>query len=451
VTSKTVVRGGYGMSADPNNYHYLRNAYPSTITSDPVGGPGTTPPIISLTGTNATGIYANLPVGLAPVLLALPNTSSGTIPLPNGAATRTWPINFRRGYIESYNLTLQQEVAGFSLEAGFVGALGVRPLSTVNINSFLVCPATLPARTGPNCVAAGFGRLLNVNGHNWAGINEQLPLKNNYYDSLQTKVTRRLGGGSLVGLSYTYSKTINYTENEDLSGLFEHPPAYRNLDKGLASFDRPNNLQIYAVYSLPFGRGQHWATSGVGGAIAGGWQLNGVVSKLSGTPMSVLGNSNFLNPAGTDGLNATAQLIAPYHALGGNPWSGVGTCPLANLSCHYFDPSAFAQPGLGVFGNTSRNEFRGPGIFDADFSVFRNFKITERFTFQFRAEMFGLTNTPRFQNPNLTCGSGAASSTCRTAAQTNNFGAITATQGTSGSNSSSDGARTIWFSGKLIF
>ena len=115
------------------------------------------------------------------------------------------------------------------------------------------------------------------------------------------------------------------------------------------------------------------------------------------------------------------------------------------------DPAAFSEPGPGVFGNSHRNQFRGPGIFDADFSVFRNFKITERFTFQFRAEMFGLTNTPRFNNPNATCGS-AVSTNCATGvAATNNFGTITATNGTSGSNSSTDGARTVWFSGKLIF
>jgi Carboxypeptidase regulatory-like domain/TonB dependent receptor len=453
LTEKTVIRGGYGMSADPNNYHYLRNAFPSTITTDPVGSSTGTPPEISLTGTNATGIYASLPVGLAPILVPSVNTSSGSVPLPNGAGTRTWPTDFRRGFINSYNLTLQQEVAGFVAEAGFVGALGVRPLSSVNINSAQICPAVLPsglARNSADCLAGGYGRILNVNGHNWSGITAQLPFKNNYYDSLQTKLTRRLRGGSLVGLTYTFSKAINYTENEDLSGLFEHFPAYWYLDKADASFDRTHNLQIYAVYDLPFGHGQRWATHGIGNAIGGGWELNTIVSKLSGTPFSVTGQASLLNPAVQDGLNNTANLVGAYHVTGGNPWSGSGTCPLANLSCHYFDPSVFGQPTVGVFGDSRRNEFRGPGVFDADLSVFRNFKLTERFTVQFRAEAFGLTNTPRFQNPNVSCGSSTGNA-CSTASQTSNFGAITATAGTSGSNSSTDGARVIWFAGKLIF
>ena len=467
---KTVIRGGYGISADPSNYHFLRNAYPSTITSDPVGGSATTPAEISLTGTNAVGLLAALPVGLAPILAPLPDISSGTIPLPNGVGTRTFVNDFSRGYIHSFNFTVQQEIAGFNLEAGYVGNRGIRPLSNVNLNSSQICPASVQgpwasttAKTRsfhcqgmddlghPVDGAPTYLRILNVNGHNWSGISAMMPFKNNYYDSLQAKVNRRLAGGSQVGLAYTFSKAINYTENEDLSGLFEHFPAYWEKNRALASFDRPHNLQVYAVYDLPFGHGKRWAQSGVGNAIAGGWQLNTVISRLSGTPYSVTANAAFLNPTVQDGLNNTSDRVAAFHKLNGKPWTLNGSCPISNLSCHYFDPASFAQPQQGVFGNTGRNQFRGPGIFGADLSLFRNFKLTERFTFQFRAEAFGLTNTPRFNNPNSGCGSANPGDLCSTAASNNNFGTITGTNGTSGSNSSTDGTRTIWFAGKLMF
>jgi hypothetical protein len=454
LTGKTVLRAGYGMTEDPVTPHFLRNAYPSTITSDPVGGSGTTPAEISLTGTNAVGLLSALPVGLTPVLVPLPTLGNGVIPLPNGAGTRTWPTDFRRGYINSFNASVQQEIAGFNAEAAYVGARAVRPSSSVNINPAQICPASLPGRSSATCLAAGYGRLLNVNGHNWAGIGEILPLGNNYYDSLQAKLTRRFGS-SQVGAVYTFSKSINYTENEDLSGLFEHLPSLWALNKSLAGFDRTQNLQIYAVYELPFGHGKRWATGRAASALAGGWQLNTVVSRLSGTPFSVTANGTLLNPAVQDGLNNTATLVAPFQVLHSKPFAGgaSGTCPLADLSCHYFDPAAFAQPGVGVLGNTRRNQFRGPGIFDADLSIFRNFTITEHVTFQFRAEMFGLTNTPRFNNPNAGCGSAITNPTsnCSTAAANNNFGAITATNGSSGSGASTDGTRTIWFTGKVIF
>jgi hypothetical protein len=176
-----------------------------------------------------------------------------------------------------------------------------------------------------------------------------------------------------------------------------------------------------------------------------------VISRLSGTPFSVTGNSANLNPAVQDGLNQTVDLVGSYSVLDSKPWSGSGTCPLSNLSCHYFDPAVFAQPGLGVLGTTHRNQFRGPGIFNADVSVVRSFKITERVNFQFRTDFFGLTNTPRFNNPNAGCGITTAGAVCSTAAAASNFGAITATNGTSGSNASTDGTRTIWFSGKITF
>jgi hypothetical protein len=219
----------------------------------------------------------------------------------------------------------------------------------------------------------------------------------------------------------------------------------------LASFDRTHNLQVFGLNELPFGRGRKWAQSGVANWLAGGWQLNYVISRLSGTPFNLTGNGSLLNP-GNRGLNQTVNLVGSYQVIAGNPWSGTGNCP--NTSCAYFDPSIFAQPTTGNFGNVRRNTFRGPGIFTADLSIFRDFKITERVTFQFRTEVFGLTNTPRFANPNGGC-SGGAGASCLTVGSnglvSTNFGSITQTLGTSGSNASTDGARNIWFAGKIIF
>jgi hypothetical protein len=88
----------------------------------------------------------------------------------------------------------------------------------------------------------------------------------------------------------------------------------------------------------------------------------------------------------------------------------------------------FSDPQGAVFGNTGRDILRGPGFFNLDMSLFRNFKLTERFTVQARGEAFGSTNTPHFGNPG-------------TSVDGNNFGII----------SSSSGERTVWVSAKLIF
>lgn len=452
LSEKTVVRAGYGISQDPYTWHFLRNAYPATITTD-FGNSSGNVPVASLTGTNATGSsYGTLPVGLASVLVPIPNTSSGMVPLPTGAGTRTFLNPFRRGYIESFNLALQREFTRtFTAEAGYIGSRGIRPSTNVNLNATPICPASVTPHTAAGCAAAGFGPLLSTAlGRSVADVSAIEPFKNNYYDSLQVKGTQRLGGASFLGLSYTFSKSINFSENEDLSGLFEHYPAYWNMDRSLASFDRTHNLQIYGLYELPFGRGKRWAQGGFANALAGGWQLNSVMSRLSGTPFNLVGTASLLNP-GQRGMNETVNITGAYNTIGGNPWSGSGLCP--NTSCDYFDPSIFSQPSVGTFGDVRRNTFRGPGIFALDLSIFRNFKITERITFQFRAEAFGLTNTPRFNNPNGTCSSGAGISCLTTAngAVNTNFGSITSTMGTSGSNASTDGARQIWFAGKITF
>ncbi|HWC17399.1 MAG TPA: TonB-dependent receptor, partial [Terriglobales bacterium] len=442
---KTVIRAGYGMSADPYTWHFLRNAYPGTITTD-IGTSTGRIPVLSLTGTNATGgSYNTVPTGLASSIVPIPNVSSGVIPLPVGAGTRTFANPYRRGYINSFNLTVQNQFTNtLTAEVGYVGARAIRPPANVNLNGAAVCPAGLSAAA---CRLAPYGEPLTIAfGHSVADVSSIVPFKNNYYDSLQTKMTQRLGGDSFIGVSYTYSKAIDYTENEDLSGLFEHNPLYWSLDKALAGFDRTHNLQVFGLYELPFGKGKRWGQSGVASWLAGGWQLNAVLSRLSGTPFNLTGSAGLLNPGTARGLNETVNLVGSYHVIGGNPWSLAGTCP--NTSCDYFDPSIFAQPTAGNFGNVHRNTFRGPGVFGIDASIFRDFKLTERFTFQFRTELFGLTNTPRFSNPNGACSSGAGA-VCLL--PNNNFGSITSTLGTSGSGASTDGARQIWFAGKLVF
>lgn len=446
LTEKTVVRGGYGMSADPNQWHFLRNAYPGNITTD-VGNASGRTPILSLTGTNATAAsYGTLPVGLTSQLVPLPDISSGVLPLPVGASTRDFANPFHRGYINSFNFTVQQEIGGFVAEAGYVGTRAIRPLTNLNLNATPVCPATVVPYTAAACATAGFGGLLSTSlGRAVSDVTSLTPFGNNYYDSLQTKLTRHIGASSLIGAAYTFSKAIDFSDNDDLNGSFENFPAYLFMNKSLASFDRTNNLELYAVYSLPFGRSQRWGQSGITNAIAGGWQLNSTVSKLSGTPFNITGNAAFLNP-GSRGLTETVNLVNPYHVVSDKPWSGANLCP--DSSCQYFNPADFNQPADGTFGDVRRDTFRGPGVFDMDLSIFRDFKLTERFTFQFRAEAFGLTNTPRFNNPNTSC-AGAAGATCAVA--NSNFGLITSTYGTSGSNSSTDGTRNIWFAGKLVF
>jgi hypothetical protein len=111
------------------------------------------------------------------------------------------------------------------------------------------------------------------------------------------------------------------------------------------------------------------------------------------------------------------------------------------MSCHYFDPTAFAPvPASQIrFGTVGRNSVRGPGFFNLDASVFRDFKITERVTFQLRAEMFGVTNTPHYNIPGVDV------------TNPSTFGVITSTLNLAGRGTGTGGERQTWFAGRVIF
>lgn len=435
----TVLRAGFGISADSNNWRYLRNDYPadtiSSYSGTNTGGVANYTqfaPAASFTGTNAVGPYANLPIGIVPI--ALPNISSGSIPLPNNLTTSTignYP-KFRRGYIYSYNATVEQQYAGgFVSDISYVGAREVRPIINLNLNA-------APAGGGAT------GELLNAEfGGNWGGINTLIPAGSSSYNSLQTKLTRRFAQSSVIGVLFTWSKTEDFEDNEELSAPLWNYPAYWQRNKALAGFDHNYNFEGYWLYSLPFGKGQSMANHGIAAALAGGWTLTGVLSRLSGAPFTVTDNNGAGN-LNAPGNQQTPNIIAPIHVTKGTPYESPSGCSNStsspNLSCLYFDPRSFATVTTpATFGNAGRNIIRGPGYFDLDANLYRNFKITEFLTFQFEADAFGVTNTPHFGNPD----SNLTDST---------FGKITSeAQGANASLGGSGGERLWYFGGKFIF
>jgi len=435
LTSKTVLRAGYGMSADSNNWRFFRNNYPNTTNSD-VLGPSLYYPAASLTGETLTP-YPTLTAGIPAV--KVPSLSSGVVPLTTGVGlgADTVPKDFRRGYYHSYNLTVQRDFAGFVAEAAYVGTRGIRAPTNQNLNA---------APAGGGSAGRYLNALFNANCSSsptvncWSDINSFSPHQNTYYDALQTRISRRMGSGNIVGFVYTWSKSIDSEDNEELASLSWPYPAYYNRNKALAGFDRPSNYDLYGVYALPFGKTKRWATTGIANKLAGGWQANWVLTRASGTPMTLTGGGSSLNAPGN---TETVNQVGPSTLVKGiGPITGQPACPATTLSCHYFDPSVFTGVATGTvaFGNTGRDIIRGPGFFNLDASLFRDFRLTERFKLQVRAECFSLTNTPHFANPGTTWTSGSTS-----------FGVITSTFNQSNQYAGSGGERWLWLSAKVVF
>jgi hypothetical protein len=471
--SKTVVRAGGGLTSDPDSMRFLRDAFPMDLNPQ-------------YTGTGADSIAVDPTNNNAPMTLSygipaltIPNYSTGFASLPVSGATTTVTKNFHRGYVESWNLFVQRDLGWkFVGNVGYVGTHDVRQLiQTGYLNSSplpsgsTICmankqfnpsspyyngtlgsnPCSFAANEivniGKPCPPGTTGSSLGTCYNSSNGIGYVEPLFSADYNGLQSQLTYNGGSLAQMGVVYTYSHAIDFEDNgagSGSGGLAWNYPAYYGLNRGNAGFDQTNNLQIWGIYNLPFGRGHAMASSGVGGAILGGWQLNGQFSHISGTPFTISANSNTAN---AEGEPLYANLVAPYHQLGGHIRTGVSNVSGGKL---WFDPSSFANPTqptytatelpsqitAPVFGNTNRNEFRGPGVSYANASVFRGFHLYRESEFQLRFEAFNITNHALLvNNPGTTVGAST-------------FGEITSF---GPAYSPTQGARSLQFSGRFQF
>ncbi|HWG19099.1 MAG TPA: carboxypeptidase regulatory-like domain-containing protein [Terracidiphilus sp.] len=435
VRPNTVIRGGFGISYTPfpdNTYAYN---YPVRANNSyqPVGTSGFTPAVLG-DGVTVATFSAGFP---APVAVPIP--SNGIIQLPNTATTLlskqliaqvyTYiPLNYKNPYADSWNVALQQALPfDMSAQIAYVANHGTNIAGSQNIN--------LPGFYGggsfsdpENHDANGnltFGRTANTNQY-FLGFSSN-------YQSLQAQLNKRFSHGLTFTSAFTWGKGLGYNSGDDggLTFFINWRRNYAPMD-----FDRKYNYEQSFTYELPFGHGHQMMSGRLADAVAGGWKFSGIIAVVSGLPFTITGNGGTLN---TPGTQQTATLTGSFHKLGAigsaSPWfdptsfSQPGGCPSAPAPC----PS----PGLG---NTGRNQFRGPGYIQDNFSMFKRFTVYREAGMEVRVDAFQLSNTPQFGQPNGSC-CGAAS-----------FGTITGTLGSGqGSVNGVGGGRTLQGSLKVSF
>jgi hypothetical protein len=374
VGENMVIRGGYGVSTDPRPFIDFRNAYPIVNVWQM--------PLIRLNNIDNGFIpVTNLVTGLVNSSLP-PDLTAGILRLPANAGTTTYPRRPTRELIHSYNLIVERELPWkFRGSVGYVGTKAKGQMGFININ------ASAPG-TG-----TGGRPLFQLYGYT-QDINEIKPYGDTTYDSMQATLIRRYAG-TTMGASYTWSKTINYADNDANPRIQYLPEKERN--KGLAGYDRTHNLQLYGVMDLPFGRGKEWAKSGVLGKVLEGFQVNTIISMMSGTPFSIVQGTAPNLQAGGSGQypNQLIQNIAILHGIGvGNPYFDR---TVLGINC---SSNCAWMPETGArFGNAGRNNLRGPAFFNVDMGVFKTIGITERLKLQLRGEALNLLNRANFGNP----------------------------------------------------
>ncbi|HEY3440735.1 MAG TPA: TonB-dependent receptor [Paludibaculum sp.] len=327
-------------------------------------------------------------------------TVSGGFPvnvfdLPAPIDFRQLANNFRNPMVQKWNLAIQREFIGNqSLEVSYVGNHSSHQMFFSDPNAPYNDPrpsiATNDRRPYPN--------LGSINATTTFGFGN--------YHGVTAKLEKRMSKGLMYMLSYTYGHALanSGTTLSGSEGRTSRNPRNYSGDYATASWDIRHSMVANFLYEMPFGKGKQFGGTMNKGldAIAGGWQINGILTLRTGQPFTLRSDrcqaSGACFPDLVSGKNPNA---APEGGRRPERW---------------FDTTAVvAAPPAGTLGNLGQQTNFGPGQASMDLSMFKGFRITERFGVQFRAEAFNLTNTPQFGRP----GSNV---------QNSDFGVITGTQ-----------------------
>jgi hypothetical protein len=371
LNADTVLRAGYGITF--NNMGWGR----------PVRGDLQYPITLATTFTQPLQFmfYNRLGEGIPQVLG--PDQSSGRVPLPNSVGMTTPELgNVDRGKIHTWNVAFERRLPlDISVDVAYVGAKGVGGYGWVDVN----LPQTLGGGAASRPYFISHGRQLDTNV--WGAILDT------DYDSLQVAINRPFKQRFMLKGAYTFSRAMNESDNDGRTGLaFGAHPLYRDRSWARAGFDRPHNFQMGFVYQLPWqheGSGyDNWAK-----AILGDWQLNGLFGAFSGTPFSVTASGTSLN---TPGITQTANYVGGDLKVLGN----------IGAAGKWFDTTMFSQPTGVTIGNVTRNQFRGPGGWTLDMSLFRTVPMGGSRRLELRVEAGNILNHPVFGNPDTGLQSG---------------------------------------------
>lgn len=408
-TNSLVVRAGYGITTDPFNLiDDIRTNYPILIPLAE-GSPNSltaagvldaaslqNTPVGECTSFAAFCNNGALPIGIIPPN-SLPSLTSATNPVPGNVSLVTTGSNVKRAYIQSWNFTLEKSFAG-----GWVAQAGYVATRTVNLTGWLNLNTTQQPGGGSGGLAYfynGSNKSICTNGAASTALGCRTgatvlitPIGNTNFDSLQATLTHHFASGYDIHLGYTWSKVIGEAGlNDEKGSAYDQTLAYYNLNRGYAPYDRPQNFEASVIAQPPFGVGRRWAKGGVSSKILGGWQVSSIVTAVSNTPFQLTASGTSLNMTGD---SQTPDLVNPIEILKN---AGPGQ--------YWFTPNSFAGVNDVRFGTAAAYEMHGPFQFNMDAELFRNFRLSERFNLQFRAEAYNLTNTPAFANPSGSCGS----------------------------------------------
>ncbi len=360
---KTSLRTGYGIFFDRPNTISTN----SQANQAPFG-------TVAITNGNALNSFADPYAGAINPFPASQNPGPDVaFVLP--VVAFSYDPDMRNGSLQSWNLTFEREIGwGVIARGAYAGSKGTHLVSVREANAPIYSPgATTATINKRRPLYPNFGQVSLVGG-----------ISNSTFHSGQFTAERRFNNGFSILANYTLAKSLDDTSENKVTGQNVVNPWNIGFDKGPSAFDHKHVFNLSSLWAVPV-RTQNR----VANFLVGGWNLNTIVSMMSGSPLTI---ASGVDNARTGTGSQRADLI-------GNPYLAEGRSR-GELIRQYMNTAAFGPNALGTFGNQGRNMFRGPGYAAVDLGLHKSFRVTEQLTTQFRFEMFNAFNRVNLGDPN---------------------------------------------------
>ena len=378
VADQTVVRGGYGLS-----YVHFNRAGGGNLL--PINGPQVINAVVNQGPTDATFLPTEqgYPAGLTDPTKFNPLTANITY----------MPEDYHSSPVQSWYISAQREFRnGLLVDVAYVGNRADDLLLFANYNQAL-----------PNNAAGSISLQTRRPIANYSDITYAFNGGKSRYKAFQGKVEWRYHTNVSILSSLTLSKAEDNGAGslENPNGNFPAPQDFYNMDAdfGLSGYHEPFNSKTSVVWSLPFGRGQHWGANAPAllDAVVGGWQLATINSFNAGEPVTFTYTPT--NAFIVSGIAQDFRGANNYRPnVTGDPYAAASEQTITN----WFNKNAVVIPTdpSQPFGNAARNTVRGPKFWQIDMAASKTVPVVRSVKLELRLEAFNLLNRTNFRAPN---------------------------------------------------
>lgn len=364
--SRTTIRGGWGLFYQPPFVEAFNNMSDSAPFS----------PQYSLFRVPFMNPYAGatnpFPGQYGPKIPA----SSVPFDLPLSLAV-SYEQNWTPSQVMNWNLTVEHQLSKDILfKIGYVASLGRHLAYNTDVNAPLPSPTAAADNEDARRPFQQFGQ-----------ITQDTAGGNSSYNALQASVEKRFSKGVTVSANYTWGKSIDEVSYQtDLCGINIVNPYNLKAYRGVSDYNVPQRFVLNYLWQLPSPK------QGVAKALLGGWETSAILSLQSGFPLNITSGGDYSYSLPEVSNDQAQTISAPQYISGTRN----------NRITQWFTTNAFTTPQSNTFGNAGRNILIGPGTFNIDFSVHKDFLFSEHFRLQYRAEFFNLLNHTLLNNPDTT-------------------------------------------------